>query len=908
MRIGGRSSPGLLLLCLSLGLPTGIAGESPASSPKPFVLEGSIRAPDGSALAGVVVECGGACAVTGGDGRYRLEGLPRKSLHLSLRRGRVLFGSMAIRMPGPASLDIELPGGAGIRARVVDDDSGEPVAGALVRFGIRLPGMFPSGASVEATSGTDGRIDLDDLPPGFLFGSGLDFGKVGVEREGYLRSPVPDGYEWTGGSPPLAAGEPVEREIRITRGRTIRVRVAEEDGTAISGATVSFQRDLANAIVPAEIATTAADGSVALQVQPGCHGDLTAWAPGFAPLGGFRNLAATRDRGFPPAPGECVVWQDEGREVSRTLVLRKSPPGEEERDRRLSEQTRLGEDLRRSSRLPRTFEPPVPVAGPGAEPAPYGPSAVLRGVVISPSGKPVPGAYVLLGPSGEVRLRDWNYQETPVAAVTGENGEFRIPELPPGMTLVRVFARGFADATESGTAGGEPVHVTLGPASAISGRVLRDGGSAAGLVVTAWPERWGRDRPSVARGALATTGPEGEFLIPGLAEGTWSLETAEPWNARRGEQAPRDAGKCRPGASPVVIRLPRGFTLSGRVVTDEGLPFPGNVPVHAAGQGRRGRSVTRVDGTFVITGLEEGGYEVTAEPPSPWLPGKSGGVRTGSADLRIPISRGLVIHGRVLDDEGRSHGFSEVQGFEMRRGGDSGGEKEIAVREGMVRNDGTFSTRPLPPGTKWDLTIRQGEAHLGEWVLGVEAGARDVVLPLRRGGALSGRVLDADSGLPVRGAEITATAADSGEREPGARRYARTDGQGEFRVTGLGPWKYRVIASGPEGEYYPADAPEPLAAGARVELKIRKGLSLGGRLVDRRGLPWTGEGTIRLVHEATGETRECGLSEGATFWERLLPAGKWRLDLRPRGSDRSLPLGAFEAGAGKDLVLEVPED
>ncbi len=721
MRMGTGSLCSLLTAVLGL-----------ADPPRPLPLEGTIRGPDGKGIAGVVVEAGEACAISDASGRYLLEGLPRKVVPLSLRRGNVRFSSFPIRIPGPVALDIALPGGCSIRGRVMDGDTGKAVTGAVIRFSIGFPGRLPGGAAVEAVSGAEGRFSLEDLPPGRLSG------ELRILKEGYL-----EGCAWP--DAPLVPADPVERVFRLGRGRTVRGRVVGEDGAPVPGAWVWYRREGFSAIVQPRTMAVPEDGSFEFHVDPGVHGTLNAWAPGFE----IPGRPGTGERGgFPPYPAFCIVDEDEGNDVVRNLVLRRTPPGGEGRDRRILEESRKQEDRVLAERRPWSLAAPVPRPGPGPEPDAAVPAASLRGVVRSVDGDPVAGAWVLLAPAGGSPHREIYLHDSPVAAVTDAKGGFEVRGLVPGQAPVRVLARGFLDAGAAGEAGGEPVTVSLRPACSVSGRAVREGVPLAGLAVTATAPS-GRDLPFATRPFPVATDSDGRFRIEGLSDGAWNLEVAESWYAPLGELGAHKGTTVMGGETGWTIEVPR------------------------------------------------------AGPPKAPPPERA---KEG----------GLWIRGRILDEAGLAHGYGSVSGGEIRSA--ATGEKGTSLR---IFTDGTFTAGPHPAGTKWDLRIHGTMEHLGVWVRGVEAGARDVVLPLRRGGTISGRVLDAATGLPVKGIEVHADPVDAPREEPNLHRSATTDAAGEFRIRGLGPWKFNVDAARWSGRFLPEEASGVHGDGAFLEFRLK---------------------------------------------------------------------------------------
>ena len=143
---------------------------------------------------------------------------------------------------------------------------------------------------------------------------------------------------------------------------------------------------------------------------------------------------------------------------------------------------------------------------------------------------------------------------------------------------------------------------------------------------------------------------------------------------------------------------------------------------------------------------------------------------------------------------------------------------------------------------------------------------RDVAAPTTTTVSVGGRVMAADTGDPVRGAQIILLIAPNGGQE---NRYAVTDTDGRWQVTDLAPARYLIRASktgyvtGYYGQRHPAQL-EPaieITAGARrtdLDIKLFRGGVIAGRIVDEFGDPVSNVsvGTARYQYlERRAETR-----------------------------------------------------
>ncbi len=612
---------------------------------------------------------------------------------------------------------------------------------------------------------------------------------------------------------------------------------------------------------------------------------------------------------------------------------------------------------------------------PSSDPAAGG-GPVLTGLILDDQGKPLPGARVFSASAGtlplfaglplDARGSDALPWIRRVEALTGADGRFELSGLKPGGLRLAVRARGFAPHDDDGRALPAEERFDVGSirlerGALISGRVVDQRGApveGAEIVRLSATHRAAVDfgEPAWRSGAVvATTTPDGGFLVDEIGVGPWALQVETPghpyatvdgttsWPGERveGLLVALETGEEIQGS---VQGLPPGEELVVRAVAQEITPDQASEVVGDAPAGAELRSAAvGFDGGFRLLGLRSGrvynlllsrGGRRGREFALGWAPGLAAAVlaRAGERGVVLVYQPEAALTFQVVD----ASSGAPVEEYRVEAGIDwrvpdldQRGRPVTSRPEGRAR---VGNLRPRSPSDKASLRISAvGYAPYELEGLALSAGRDTEIgqialapLPL-----LTVRVLDDRSGQPIEDArvslsevepergdrfgrriEIEASAGDG----PGEdlqiggsdRQTARTDALGVARLTSMTGRPSRLSVR------HAAHAPwrsEVFTVAIGPEERVVR-LGLGGavtvRLLDPAGEPVAGG---RVEHQAAGEEGgfiELGLagSQGVTNargearFEHLEP-GLHRF--RRAGGD----VGGFMTSGGDALAMRM---
>lgn len=540
--------------------------------------------------------------VADGEGRFVFDELV-PGLRYEVRaevpgRAPVRGGPFAAAPDEVVELQVEVPPARFLEVRVLDDETGAPLAGAVVRPATEWSGAGRTGAG---RTGPDGRALVGPLPPVAE--------KLEASCDGYVAA--------------FASAGPGPVEVRLSRGVTIRGRVLLPDGTPAVGARLRFS---SSGYDDDGWATTDAAGHFAragffpmlygVRIQHR-EGRRERFSSGSAKAGGEPvefMLEEPETATDPTEEGLLLrlrVLDDAGREVALCRVEVVRGWAREEVEGIASGGSRAircggpdGEILVGVSHARDADGAALgaTVAGPfrgdaGEVAIRLSPTVAIAGRVSGPDGRGVAG----------VAVRAFRESAVPALeeARTDGAGAFRIEGLDDGpWILLTVPPLDFARPGPVEARGGShDVEIALVAAAAPTIRVIDERGApvpGARVLVDEWTE----DR------AGGETDADGRVRLRGLAPGgRCQISLAPPGN--RSDLSSRRMWGWIPADS--TFTLGPKLAVSGRVVDEDGSPVAGaRVTVRA--EGCETADGTGEDGRFRVTDLPPGEVRLSVDP------------------------------------------------------------------------------------------------------------------------------------------------------------------------------------------------------------------------------------------------------------------------------------------------------
>ena len=746
-------------------------------------------------------------ARTDAEGRFQLDlpgGPPGEGVWLESGAAGFLPAERRYTRPGAEPVLLKLDPAAEISGKV-SDQAGQPVAGASVQ--VTPPRAIDqvedfSGAWV----GPDGRFRLTGLKPGSAY-------KLTARRKSFEKTTVPARTAPVGQPPP----PPVQ--IVLGTGKTAFGRVVDAAGRpAAEVKIVLFQQTY----LDQQEATTNKEGRFEIRhLSPGTY-MLTAYHPERT---GLEMLAVE----IPPAPpsvdlGDLKLPADgaiegrvtdsrgkpvEGAEVDITAAnelgfggslnlsggdwegqpgLRSVRTGPDGSFR--APGLKIGESFDVRARHPDHAEATVAgVEVPTREPVRIELKSGhrLTGRVVDTQGEPVAGASLTWLERGQ-GIAGFFGSPRPLG-VTDSEGRFQASGLPAGGLDLEVSAKGYQSRLMEGLripdAGDlEDVRIVLGEGSWLDVQVRNaDGEPVPDVTMIAEPQDLDEQNPLTMLRALRSLGD-----CDTDSQGRCRLDLPEPgsYTVQIMTGAARVNVTAGPGGTPVDIRLPRGFEVSGRVIGKDGAGVPEALVQSLSEALQPGLATTGDDGSFSFD-LVDGRHRLTVQQPG-----------VGMAALEVEVAgqpvRGLEL--RLAETEPTAVLTGRLTGLPPQdlKGAAVQAQAQELFETGLVQPDVAYRIEDLKPG-EWTVTAHTESGREAHGQVRIEEGATAATLDLdfTSGLTLTGRVLV--DGSPHGGASVLAGNRD----DKGSGRHSRTAYDGSFTLRDLPAGSLVLLVFGAPG-------------------------------------------------------------------------------------------------------------
>lgn len=760
---------------------------SPSPKPRPTpvpVLEGRVQGPDGKPIADALVVARSRTSTwaeaplsarTDATGAFRLT-LKSGALHdvWAEARGLAVATRDAVRPGSPLIIRLEA---GGVIEGVVRDSSGAPVEGARVDTepNDRVPAWLPGAGTVTATTDRNGRFRL-----------------TGLDRRPHALVATARGYGTARQRGVLTGGR---AELFLVPGAGVNGVVVDAEGRPLADVVVRLEAQQHMAWLPSACATDArggfafdglAPGSYALVARHPEHG--LAFSPGIEVgaegdvrrdvilLPGVAVTGRLVDPEEMPVSGRVVVGEIAGEAAPRAAADALSADAGADGRFRIEGvplgPAALNVTAPRFSARRLDFDARPGPPGNDLGDVAMDPGLRLRGHVRSRAGVPVAEAQIFAHQrrgTGSLNLR----------ATSDDAGAFVIGGLQPGRAQVSVAAQGFAPLYTGSEAGATDLELVLDPAGSITGMVVDEKGAA----VPSFRVSAERGDYSAGDAQDEFSPADGRFVLENVGEGLWTVSVSAPGHA---PAAVPDVA-VRPGRASDVgrIRLSRGATVRGQVVTSDDSPVAGATiqtmsPQPMAMNWGDGPTATAdASGLFELAGVTPGLVDVIATHPS-YAANRARGVEADPgrvAEVRLVLGRGGRIEGTARRRDGASLAGAFVH-VRAREGGFS-----FEGQRGLVGPDGSFAVERVPAGPMRVALLLPGGG--GQYSA---SASRDV--EVREGETVTVDLAAASilvSGHVTRGGPVA-----------GARVNFRTQGSASYMFSDGSPGPIALANAGPE--------------------------------------------------------------------------------------------------------------
>jgi hypothetical protein len=426
-------------------------------------------------------------------------------------------------------------------------------------------------------------------------------------------------------------------------------------------------------------------------------------------------------------------------------------------------------------------------------------------------------------------------------------------ELPPGLVELTVSADGYTDTAlrnmrvvEAKTV--SELEVELDRNASITGRVTdAEGKPLGGTLVQLF-----RDEQIVWRPDPTLTNDRGEYAVKDVAAGEYTVAFWKAGYFKKRKPAEALIGK----ETPLDAELEAGLELRGQIIDADRQPVSG-ATVSLSGPCCNTTAQSSADGSFVLTGLENGRYAVRAEKKG-YIDDTTSDIEVPAKPLAIRLERGGTITGTIrgVSPEDRAKLTVEAQKGGMRERG------EIDPATGSFRidsvSDGVASVIAMVGQDYKRVVSKDVEVRNGT--------GGPVELDFEGGFTITGMVTR--NGVPVEGTVYFHT-----KSSPRFFSQSFSTHNGRYEAKRIGEGECMVIFQLPSNGNYIFRETTVFTGDATYDIELR-GATVRGRVTDKTtGLP-----LAAAKVSVDGTYRDTQLSDrGGTYTIDFVPDGWFRV-------------------------------